>query len=126
MSDSANGSTVQKGRAYEDRACRLLEADGCRILKRNFRLGHIDIDIIAVDSEGTVVFAEVKYRAKAIPQHPLQAVGAAKQRNLSKAASAYLYARGLSFDTPCRFDVIAFTGEDVTHIRGAFEMVCDF
>lgn len=126
MSGTANGSTVQKGRAYEDRACCLLEAEGCRILKRNFRLGHIDIDIIARDSEGTLIFAEVKYRAKASPQHPLQAVGIAKQRNLSKAAAAYLYARGLSFDTPCRFDVIAFVGEDVTHIRGAFEMACDF
>lgn len=126
MAAAKKASTSQKGRFFEDQACRLLLEEGCRILKRNFRLGHMDIDIIARDPEGMLIFAEVKYRAKARPQHPLQAVDTVKQRNMSKAAAAYLYASGLGFDTPCRFDVIAFTGEDVTHIRGAFEMAGDY
>ena len=123
---SASASTFQKGHAYESRACRLLESEGCRILKRNYRFGHIDIDIIARDPDGTLIFAEVKYRAKARPQHPLQAVDTVKQRNMSKAAVSYLYSRGLNFDTPCRFDVIAFSGKETTHIRGAFELAYAF
>ena len=124
MSDSL--STYQKGRAYESRAVRLLESEGCRILKRNFRFGHIDIDIIARDPDGTLVFAEVKYRARKGLQHPLQSVDSVKQRNMSKAAAAYLCARGLHFDTPCRFDVIAFSGDEAVHIRGAFELAFAF
>ncbi len=114
-------STYQKGQIYEERACRLLEQEGCRILYRNFRLGHIDIDIIARDPDGILVFAEVKYRARNNPQHPLQAVSLNKQRNISKAAAVYLSSYCRDPAVRCRFDVIAFTGEEALHIRDAFD-----
>ena len=45
----------------EDTAADLLRKQGFKILERNWRLGHFEVDIIAKDNH-TIVFAEVKAR----------------------------------------------------------------
>ena len=82
------------------------------------------IDLIAVDG-GTIVFIEVKTRQSQAAGHPAEAVGADKQRRLTRAAIAYLRRHRL-LDRPARFDVVAVTWAEghrpaIEHIKNAFE-----
>ena len=83
---------------------------GHRILERNFRSGHLEIDIISYDPEG-IHFVEVKTRQKSIQAPPQDNVDAAKQRRIARAAVSYRRkAKGLpGRDLECIFDVIAVT-----------------
>ena len=103
------------GQEGEDLACGYLIDRGHIILKRNYRCGHLEIDIISFDSEG-IHFVEVKTRQKSIQAPPQDNVDIAKQRRIAKAAVNYMRkAKGLpGRDLECIFDVIAvtFDGED--------------
>ena len=85
---------------------------GHTILERNFRSGHLEIDIISVDAEG-IHFVEVKTRQKSIQAPPQDNVDASKQKKLVKAALRYLHsAKGIpGRDLECIFDIIAITIE---------------
>jgi putative endonuclease len=92
------------GAAGEDAAVRYLQAQGYRILERNFRCRFGEIDLIARD-EGMLVFIEVKARRSHTFGPPALAVTAEKQRHLIKAAQMFLSRTGKQHDL-CRFDVI--------------------
>ena len=98
------------GKRGEDIACRYLEGMGHKILERNFRSGHLEIDIISYDPEG-IHFVEVKTRQKSIQAPPQDNVDAQKQRRIAKAASGYLRTRkGLPYRSlECMFDIVAVT-----------------
>lgn len=105
----------------EEAAIRHLVRNGYHLLERNWRIGHLEVDIIA-EQYGTLVFVEVKSRKKANPSEALEAVAHTKQGNLIEAAREFLLLHGL--DNPVRFDIIAVTGTDntpqITHVRDAF------
>jgi len=108
------------GTEYESRACAYLEEHGIRVLERNFRSRHGEIDIIALDGD-TLVFAEVKYRRTNDLGYPQEAVTASKQRTIMKTAAVYLMLRGLGEGTVCRFDVIAcYMNDEIRHFINAF------
>ncbi|MCR5785082.1 MAG: YraN family protein [Eubacterium sp.] len=107
------------GEEYEELAVRYLLKQRYKIVARNFRCRIGEIDIIAKDDE-YYVFTEVKYRKSRWGGGPELAVNYKKQVTITKVAQCFLMSRGLSMSTPCRFDVIAFTGEDISHIRNAF------
>ena len=98
------------GKRGEDIACRYLEGMGHKILERNFRSGHLEIDIISYDPEG-IHFVEVKTRQKSIQAPPQDNVDTAKQRRIARAAVSYMRkAKRLpGRDLECIFDVIAVT-----------------
>ena len=98
------------GKTGEDLACSYLESIGHRILERNWRGGHQEIDIISVCPEG-IHFVEVKARQKSIQAPPQENVDAAKQRRIAKAALRYLNSakRLPRRDMECMFDVVAVT-----------------
>jgi len=117
-------STSARGSRFEALAGRYLRGKGYRLVERNFRFGHKEIDIIAVDGD-TIVFVEVKGRASRDYGAPAESVTRGKMRNIAKAAEAYLWRRGLTNKT-CRFDVVCVTLVDnrdaeFEHIRNAFE-----
>ena len=110
------------GTVYENKAVLFLEEKGYQILERNFYSKHGEIDIIAQDEE-YLVFLEVKYRKNAYEGAALEAVNLAKRRRLIQAARYYLYKKYyLNMEIPCRFDVIAFEGEEIVHIINAFSL----
>lgn len=109
----------QTGTSYEIKAEEYLIQKGYRILERNFRNRSGEIDIIAKDGE-YFCFIEVKYRATNAYGSPLEAVDFRKQNQIRKVANYYLMRNQLSEWTPCRFDVIGFVGEEMTHIENAF------
>ncbi len=94
-----------------------------RILARNWRYRHKEVDLIAEDGD-VVVFVEVKTRRSAEFGGPLAAVTWRKQRHLTTAAAAFLAQRGW-MTRPSRFDVVGLVllGNEVEieHVRGAFD-----
>ena len=81
--------------------------------------------MVAVDGR-TIVFVEVKTRRSQEAGHPVEAVDAAKQRRVARAAQVFLKRHGL-LDYPGRFDVVAVTWAEgrrrplVEHFPNAFE-----
>jgi putative endonuclease len=109
MEDSGNYKR-ELGRLGEDLACRHLESLGHRILTRNWRSGHLEIDIISRDADG-IHFVEVKTRRQNIQAPPQYSVDISKQKRIVKAAQAYLRSRkGASARSEeCFFDIVAIT-----------------
>ena len=110
----------QIGTEYEDLAATYLERRGIRIIMRNFRCRSGEIDLIGTDEDGTVVFAEVKYRTTGSKGAPEEAVTVSKRRTIIKVAEYFLLTNDLPEDTPCRFDVVAIEGDEIRHYENAF------
>lgn len=79
----------QTGRRGEDEACRYLEEHGHYIIERNWRSGHLEIDIITIDKDG-LHFVEVKSRKAPATADPEVGLDWKKQRHLVSAAGKYL------------------------------------
>ncbi len=112
------------GNQGERLAAKTLQAKGYRILARNCRSRWGEIDLIARDGN-TIVFVEVKTRSQDDRGRPEEAVTITKQRQISRAASAWLQLHKLNHHR-CRFDVISIvwrTGEPplIDHYQSAFE-----
>jgi putative endonuclease len=112
------------GQEAEDTAARFLERAGLRVIERNVRLTHGEIDLVCRDG-GVVVFVEVKCRHARWGDAPAEAVSWHKQRRLTRLAEHYLKWRHLHH-VRCRFDVVAVTVQDdgsrsVRHLRAAFD-----
>lgn len=109
------------GRAGEEAAARYLTFHDYRLLARNWRFEHAEIDLIA-EAFGLFIVVEVKTRATEAYGDGLDSVDAEKQRLLARAAEAYIRQHGLHL--PVRFDVITVTGRQapfrITHYRDAF------
>jgi putative endonuclease len=105
----------------EEVACNLLVSKGYQILDRNFRWSHLEIDIIA-KSNDQLIFAEVKTRTTALFGEPYLAVSRAKQKQLIRAANAYIQQKKL--ESEVRFDVFSIIMNSketkVDHIEEAF------
>src|SRR3954468_6289983 len=86
------------GRAGEALAQRHLEARGVRILARNYRVARGrsqrggEIDLVALEPDGTLVFVEVRVRHGSMGGGAAASVGPAKQARLVYAAQAWLAA----------------------------------
>ena len=110
------------GKDGEELAVDYLQKKGYRILERNYRFEHGEIDIIA-DDNGSLVFIEVKTRRSKKFGEPEDAVTLRKRNQLKKTADGYLYQRNID-DRECRFDVLAIEYEKNTpiirHIENAF------
>lgn len=107
------------GALYEQAVGAYLVCHGYEVLEYNYRCRAGEIDIIAREGE-YLVFCEVKYRSDGRKGNPLEAVDARKQRTIFRCAMHYLAEHRLG-DVPCRFDVIGIEGEEMTHIKNAFE-----
>ena len=109
------------GKLGEELAVEYLTKKGYRILERNWRSGHKEIDIIALYDD-TLVIVEVKTRKSDDYGDPDIAVGKSKQQMLIWAADAYVRYKNLNADV--RFDIISIVfseGEpEIEHIEDAF------
>jgi putative endonuclease len=118
-------ATGVTGRQGEDRALAYLLQRGLRVVARNYRVARGpgapggEIDLIMREPDGTLAFVEVRQRAGAAHGGAAATVGPGKQRRIVRAAQHYL----LSWPSlpPCRFDVVAIDGDELTWIRGAFD-----
>lgn len=104
-----------EGAAHEDRAAQYLLGLGYTLVTRRFRASGGEVDIVALDGE-TLVFVEVKFRARGAPE---EALDWTKVGRFESAAEAYL-AKFESHDRPVRYDLIAVMPDDIRHHKGAF------
>ena len=111
-------STRERGLAAESRACAFLEAQGLRLLQRNYRLRSGEIDLIMRDATH-LVFIEVRYRSSNRYGGALQSVDFRKQQRIMRTARHFLLCN--PYDLPVRFDVIALEGQVIRWIQHAFE-----
>jgi putative endonuclease len=121
----AETTRAATGRAGETLAERYLETQGLRILERNYRVARGrsrlggEIDLIALDADGTVVFVEVRVRLSGVGGGAAASIGSAKRARLVYAAQTWL--SQWSRVPPCRFDVVAVDGDRVQWLRAAFD-----
>jgi putative endonuclease len=115
-------TTKQQGDAAEDRALAHLLARGLRLVARNYRTpgrGGGEIDLILRDTDGTLVFVEVRKRASCAYGGAAASIGWRKQRRIVFAARHFLMR--LPAPPPCRFDVISMEGGSIRWMRAAFD-----
>ncbi len=109
------------GEEGENIATQHLISNNFKILERNWRFGHKEIDIIA-EKAGVLVIVEVKTRSHLEFEDPREAVTLSKQRKIIAAADAYLQQNERDCET--RFDIVsvlALNGNwTVEHIEDAF------
>ena len=87
--ESGKDHRRELGKLGEDIACEWLKQHGHIVLERNWRSGHLEIDVITFDAEG-IHFVEVKARKESIQAPPQDNVNTLKQKRLAKAANAFL------------------------------------
>jgi len=120
MSENTKANN-ELGRQGEDMAVKFLSDLGLKILARNWRTGHLEIDIIA-ETAKEIVFIEVKTRVNDYLADPFAAVNRKKQKLLVRAADAYMQQSAI--DKPFRFDIVSVIinqfEKKLEHIEDAF------
>ncbi len=120
---SAHETRAGRGARIEDAARRFLAGHGLRTVARNHRCRFGEIDLVLRDGD-TLVFAEVRFRARDAWVGAAESVDAAKQRRLRAAAEHFLMRHPEHAERVCRFDVVAVTGTgggaQVDWIKDAF------
>ena len=112
------------GETGEQIATRYLEDHGYVILDRNYRRGHKEVDIIALD-HGEIAIVEVKTRTNEEYLSAEQAVDHQKRLNIIRVADNYV--RRYHRSEPVRFDIIAIVGNGkdikIRHTKNAFNVM---
>lgn len=123
---AGSGRTTKAiGDAAEARALDHLQAQGLKLVQRNYRVAGgphargAEVDLILRDRDGTLVFVEVRARASAGHGGALASVGAVKQQRIVRAARHFLLRWPVL--PPCRFDVVAIEGGHIHWVKAAFD-----
>ncbi len=124
-------NTKNIGNYGEGAAAAYLEYKGYSIVKRNFRIRGGEIDIIAKDEDGRLIFVEVKTRSRTDYGAAAEYVNTSKRERLIKTALAFT---GRA-DIDMRFDIIevyysaTLAGNAkitrINHIKNAFQESID-
>ena len=110
---------VSIGRSYENLAALFFEQHGFEILRRNWRAGRKEIDLI-VKKDTLLVFVEVKASSSDKFGHPSERVDNRKIANLTEVARQFLITEKIS-GVDLRFDVVTFVKGKLEHYPAAFE-----
>lgn len=106
----------------ENKAVEYLIAQGYRVLDRNWRYRHFELDIIIEDHDFVAV-VEVKTRSTGKYIDPAEAVDYQKIRHIVSASNAYIYQHKIQ--KPVRFDIVTIIsnqaeGDIIKHYKDAF------
>jgi len=109
------------GKQGENLAAEHLRKNGYNIRQQNYSFGKAEIDIVA-EKNNTLVFVEVKTRQSSYLSDPEYTVSIAKQKQVIKAANAYVKFHDLDLES--RFDIITVVTNSqytkVDHVEDAF------
>ncbi|HEY4373274.1 MAG TPA: YraN family protein [Burkholderiales bacterium] len=107
------------GSAAEGMALKYLEAQGLKLVERNFRCRVGEIDLIMADG-GTLVFVEVRLRTNPAFVSAGESISHRKQARIVAAANQFLAGKR---EVPCRFDCVLLDKlepEAIEWIKNAF------
>lgn len=104
--------TSKIGQNGEEIACDFLLSRGHQILDRNWRSGHLELDIVSEDQEG-LHFVEVKARTAPVTTSIQDQVNLIKQKRICAAALQYLNKKHL-VGQEVFFDIVSvlFDGQE--------------
>jgi len=111
-------TTQRSGQQAELRALEYLHAEGLMHVESNFRRPFGEIDLI-MQEHATLVFVEVRSRAKSRFGGSAVSITLDKQKRLILVAEAYLQRYQVS--PPCRFDVIAIDDGSIEWLKNVIE-----
>jgi len=118
-----SGTTKARGDVAEDLALAHVQAQGLRLVQRNYRTpgrGGGEIDLICWDRDDTLVFIEVRQRSRSDHGGALASITATKRRRIVWAARHFLLRLGQ--EPPCRFDVVVLqSDQDPLWLKAAFD-----
>lgn len=124
-------TTKQRGDAAEGAALDHLQRQGLRLVQRNFKTpgrGGGEVDLIMRDTDGTLVFVEVRQRASSSQGGAGASITSSKQRRIVLAARHFL--AQLGSEPACRFDVVLIEGRQappaIEWHRAAFDASATF
>lgn len=104
-------SRHQAGTDAETQAINYLQARGLKLVRRNFRVGKNEIDVI-MRAQQYWIFVEVKYRHNESFATVLEQITPQQCQRIRTAARLFLLQQHLTEHlTAMRFDVVAIVGE---------------
>ena len=119
-------TTKSRGDEAEGQALVFLQAQGLRLVERNYRVARgpsargAEVDLIMEEpADGTLVFVEVRMRADRDHGGAASSVSSSKQRRCILGARHFLMS--LHRLPPCRFDVVAIDGDEIEWLPAAFD-----
>lgn len=109
----------------EQEAANILKRKGYRVIEKNWRMGHLEVDLIA-ENKKEIIFVEVKARTTTFGNKmPEEYVDTLKRKRIIAAANAYIKYKQIEKNP--RFDIIGILIEPRTnnitysnHIENAF------
>jgi len=110
------------GDEAEGEALRYLQRQGMELVQRNYRTpgrGGGEIDLIMQDTDGTLVFVEVRSRSATGHGGAAASISGSKQRRIVFAARHFLMQ--LRELPPCRFDVVLLEVAGLLWLKAAFD-----
>jgi putative endonuclease len=112
------------GRWGEKRCEKYLKSKGLKTLARNFSCKTGEIDLVMVDTDGSIVFVEVRTKAAETFEPPESSITAPKKARLARTARYFLATHNIE-NRPFRFDVVTIvlgqTGQPtIKHYKNAF------
>ena len=110
------------GRNAEEIASNFLKERGFQILERNYRCGHLEIDIIAYPPHTKSVIHIVEGRNEKTPLNLSELIGVSKQKFLISAAGSFLKREKICAEVVFDIVVVKFskTTHSVAFIENAF------
>lgn len=115
----------RRGDGHEDAALRLLKAQGLVLLARNLWTRMGEIDLVMRDGD-TLVFVEVRARARTRFGGAAASIGHDKQARLARAAAQWLPELARRHWAGCppaaRFDAVVFEAGQPQWLRDAFSL----
>ena len=115
---------LEFGKMGEQMAAKYLTDKGYIILKHNYRRGHLEIDLIALDGDELVI-VEVKSRAYDNILQPEDAVDHKKRLALIRLANEYVKTHNRKENV--RFDIITIVskegGAEIKHLKNAYNVM---
>ena len=123
--DDDSSPTLALGRYGEELAAAHLVAAGMVLLERNWRCRAGELDLVAQEPDGTIVFVEVKTRSGTGFGAPSEAVDRRKAAKVRSVALRWLVERRPPGAGDLRFDVISIVrrrgaAPELQHLRAAF------
>ncbi len=104
---------LEDGVFAEKTACNFLENKNLKLVQKNYRTPYGEIDAIMLDQD-SLVFVEVRFRKSIKYGTPAETVNLQKQRKLRASAAHFLQKHQKFSNFPCRFDIVALTGDPGT------------
>ena len=116
--------SLEFGKLGEQMTARYLTDKGYIILEHNYRQGHLEIDLIALDQDDLVI-VEVKSRAYDTILQPENAVDHRKRQALVRLANEYVKTHNRKENV--RFDIVTIVsndkGAEIKHLKNAYNVM---